>query len=70
MVLPHAVDIPGWTKFLLVLGAGVIVSGLADFFLAQAGYRALAAYVWTVGYAGTIIVLWVVWLRPIDFEQP
>lgn len=72
MPLPQTdgVELPGWAKFLLVLAGGVAFSGLADFFATSAGYPLLGTYVWAAGYAGTIVVLWVVWLRPIDLEAP
>lgn len=74
MPLPQAVgvdlDPPRWLSFLLVLVTGVTLSGLADFALSQAGYVALGAYVWAVGYAGTVILLFVLYLRPLDLTGP
>ena len=73
MALPQVAgleDPPRWLSFLLVLASGVALSGLADFALTQAGYVALGAYVWAVGYAGTVIVLFVLYLRPLDLTGP
>jgi hypothetical protein len=66
MPLPSAadhddVDFPGWVKPLLLLAAGVALSGVADFALTQAGYGNLATLAWTLGYAGTLIVIWLAW---------
>jgi hypothetical protein len=65
MPLPSGTDydiaLPGWARLLAVLAVGVAVSGMADFALTQAGYPNLATFVWASGYAGTIIVVWVVW---------
>ena len=63
-------DPPRWLGFLLILAVGVTVSGVADFTLAQAGYTALGAYVWAVGYAGTVLVLFALYLRPLDLTGP
>ncbi|WP_276258622.1 hypothetical protein [Haloglomus litoreum] len=70
MPLPSAADIdielPGWARLLAVLAVGVALSGLADFALTQAGYPTLATFVWATGYAGTIIVVWLVWGQHLD----
>jgi hypothetical protein len=63
-------DIPRWLPFLLILTGGVALSGAADFVLSQAGYGALGAYVWAVGYAGTVIVLFALYLRPLELTGP
>ncbi|PSQ10487.1 hypothetical protein BRC93_09110 [Halobacteriales archaeon QS_5_70_15] len=63
-------DPPRWLSFLLLLAGGVALSGLADFALSQAGYGALGAYVWAIGYAGTILVLFALYLRPLDLTGP
>lgn len=61
-----ATALPRWVTFLVVLGAGVALSGFADFALTRAGYGNWAALVWAAGYAGTILVLWAGWVRPLD----
>lgn len=72
MSLPQVVsgDTPRWLSFLLVLAGGVALSGFADFALSQAGYAALGAYVWAVGYAGTVLLLFVLYLRPLEITGP
>jgi hypothetical protein len=63
-------DLPSWAWFMFVLATGVAVSGLADFALSQAGYGNVGAYVWAVGYAGTVLVLFFLYLRPIELTGP
>ena len=63
-------DPPRWLAFLLVLSVGIALSGFADFALSQAGYGALGAYVWAVGYAGTVLLLFALFLRPLDITGP
>ena len=63
-------DPPRWVTFVLVLAGGIALSGFADFALSQAGYATLGAYVWAVGYAGTVILLFVLFLRPLEITGP
>ena len=74
MALPQVggadLDPPRWLTFLLVLAVGIAASGFADFALSQAGYGALGAYVWAVGYAGTVVLLFVLFLRPLEIIGP
>jgi hypothetical protein len=58
---------PGWVTPLLLLAVGVAVSGVADFALTRAGYGNLATLAWAMGYAGTLIVLWLVWGQHLEF---
>lgn len=63
-------DPPRWLSFFFILVTGVVLSGLADFALTRAGFAALGAYVWAVGYAGTVLVLFILYLRPLDLTGP
>lgn len=63
-------DPPRWLTFLVVLAVGVALSGVANFALSQAGYGALGTYVWAIGYAGTVLLLFVLFLRPLDITGP
>jgi hypothetical protein len=63
-------DPPRWLTFMLVLAVGVAVSGFANFALSQAGYGGLGAYVWAVGYAGTVLLLFIIYLRPLEITGP
>lgn len=65
-----AVSSPGRTVFAMVLIVGVIGPGLANYFLAQAGYGTLGTAVWAFGYATMVFVLWYVWVRPLDLAGP
>jgi hypothetical protein len=51
----------------LVLAAGVVLPGVADFFLARAGYPTLGAFVWAAGYGLMVVFVWYGWLRHLDF---
>jgi hypothetical protein len=63
-------DPPGWLRALVVLATGIALSGIADFALTQAGYTGLGAYVWATGYAGTILLLFLLYLKPLELEGP
>lgn len=63
-------DPPRWLRALVVLAAGVAISGIADFALTQAGYAGLGAYVWATGYAGTILLLFFLYLWPLELTGP
>lgn len=60
-------DVPEWAKGLAVLVAGVALSGLANFALTEAGYSGLGTLVWVLGYLGTLMVIWMEWVRHVDF---
>lgn len=60
--------LPDWAKAALVLVSGVVGAGIADYLLAQAGYGALGAAVWVVGYGGAVFAVWFVWLRHLEFD--
>lgn len=60
--------VPDWAKAAAVLVSGVVLAGLADYLLAQAGHEGLGALVWVVGYGGAVFAVWVVWLRRLEFE--
>lgn len=58
----------------LVLGATiaavVIVPGLANGLLSQAGYPLVGSTVWALGYGLGVIGIWYVWIRPLDITGP
>lgn len=54
----------------LIAALGVAVAGLADAALTAAGYVALARVVWAVGFGFTVLVVWYLWLRPMDITGP
>ncbi|WP_232686390.1 hypothetical protein [Halobacterium zhouii] len=49
-----------------LLVAGVVLPGVMDFALHQAGYPTLGAAVWATGYAAMVVVVWAGWIRPLD----
>ncbi|SEN11484.1 hypothetical protein SAMN05216388_1001400 [Halorientalis persicus] len=57
-------------KFALVLSAGVVLPGLANYALGAAGYDTLGSLVWVLGYVGAVLILWYVWVRPLDLTGP
>lgn len=50
--------------------AAVIIPGVADYALAAMGYETLATLVWVSGYGFGVIVIWYVWVRPLDITAP
>lgn len=54
--------------FVVVVLAGVVVPGLANGLFADLGYPALGTAVWVGGYLGTAVLLWWLFLRPLEFE--
>lgn len=62
------VEVPGWMKGAVVLAVGLVVGGLADYALSQAGYASLGALAWVIAYSGIVVTVWAVWLRHLEFE--
>lgn len=59
------------TLFLaLLIAAGVIVPGVLDYALHQAGRPALGSGVWLAGFGTMVLVVWYGWIRPLDFQGP
>ena len=56
--------------FALVLLVGVAGTGLVRRFLREAGLEAIGWLVFVVGYGGMVLVLWHVWLRPLELTGP
>lgn len=54
----------------LVIATGVVVPGVLNHFLYQAGYDTLGSVVWTLGYVGMVLVVWYRWIRPLDLGGP
>lgn len=63
-------DLPGWVTPLAVLALGVALSGVANALLTDAGYDGLGTLVWVLGYVGTLMVLWMGWVRHVEFTGP
>lgn len=56
--------------FALVVVAGIVVPGLANFALTTVGFDTLGSAVWALGYGTMAVVLWYGWLRPLDITGP
>jgi hypothetical protein len=54
----------------LVLLVGVAGPGLARRFLGEAGYGNLGRLVFVLGYGTMVVVVWYVWIRPLDITGP
>ncbi|MFC6733600.1 hypothetical protein [Haladaptatus sp. DYSN1] len=57
-------------KLALVLVVGVLGSGLADYFLTTSGYPGIGRAVWATGYVTMVLIIWYVWIRPLDISSP
>ena len=53
--------------FGLVVAAGVVVPGRADYALSSLGFDTIGMLVWGVGYLAMALFVWYRWIRPIDF---
>ncbi|WP_138798108.1 hypothetical protein [Halostella sp. PRR32] len=58
------------TAFAVVLATGVIIPGLAKYFLSAAGYPALGTIIWVTGFGTMVFVVWYLWIRPLDITGP
>ena len=50
------------------LALGVAIPGLLNYFLSDAGYHTLGAAVWASGYLTAVVIIWYVWIRPLDLR--
>jgi hypothetical protein len=55
-------------RFGLALALGVMVPGFVKYVLTTAGYEALGTAVWVSGYLTAILIIWYVWIRPLDLQ--
>lgn len=51
-----------------VLASGVIIPGVANYLLYQAGLQTAAWWAWYGGYATMVLVVWYNWIRPLDLS--
>jgi len=49
-----------------VLAAGVVLPGIANYLLYQAGLETVSKVAWYGGYATMVVVVWYNWIRPLD----
>ena len=57
-------------RFALVLITAITVPGFTNYVLVQNGFETLGSIVWALGYGIGVLVLWYVWLRPLDLTGP
>lgn len=54
----------------LALALGVTVPGALNYLLAANGYDVLGGAVWASGYLTAVVVIWYVWIRPLELTGP
>jgi len=57
-------------KLVLLLAVGVAGTGIVRRQLGVWGYDTIGPIVYVIGYGGTILVAWYIWLRPLDLSGP
>lgn len=56
--------------FGLALATVVVVPGLAAAALTSLGRETLGSVAWALGYGGGALLVWYLWLRPLDLTGP
>jgi hypothetical protein len=65
------VELSNKAAFVLVLATGIVVPGVLNYYVsAVLGQQMLGRVVWVIGYTAMVLVIWYVWLRPLDFVGP
>lgn len=54
----------------LLIAAGIVLPGVANYALNAAGAPTAGSVVWAVGYASMVLVVWFGWIRPLDLTGP
>ncbi|MFB6189911.1 MAG: hypothetical protein ABEI57_08505 [Halapricum sp.] len=54
----------------LLVAAIVLLPGMAKYVLTQQGYGTVGSMVWVGGYGLGVVLLWELWLRPLDITGP
>lgn len=54
----------------LLVAAIVLLPGMAKYVLTQQGYSTVGSMVWVGGYGLGVVLLWELWLRPLDITGP
>lgn len=54
----------------VTLLAVVVIPGVANALLSQAGYGTVGSAVWAVGYGSGAVFVWYVYIRPLDLRAP
>jgi hypothetical protein len=58
-----------WRLAGVFVGA-MVVTGLLDYVVYNAGYEGIATVIWALGYGTVILGAWFVWFRPLEFDDP
>ena len=56
--------------FALVLLLGVAGTGIVRRYLREAGYESIGWIVFLAGYGGMVLLIWYVWIRPLEITGP
>ncbi|SFR94215.1 hypothetical protein SAMN05216559_1474 [Halomicrobium zhouii] len=56
--------------FGLTLVAIIVIPGVANAVLSQAGYGTLGSVVWAVGYGSGALFIWYAYIRPLNIRAP
>ena len=59
---------PSWSGPVLVIVGVIVLAGVGDFLLSQAGYTGFGALVWALGYGGAIVAAWAAFFRGQEFD--
>lgn len=54
----------------VILLSGIVLPGLLRYWLGQNGFDTLGTAVFVVGYGTMILLVWWVWIRPLDLVGP
>ena len=54
----------------LILAAMVLVPGVTKYVLTELGYATLGSMIWYGGYATGVLLVWAMWIRPLDLTGP
>ena len=54
----------------LLLVAIVLIPGIAKYALTQVGYATVGTAIWYGGYGMGVLLVWGLWLRPLDITGP
>jgi len=63
-------ELPPYRYLALALVAGIVVPGVLQYLLKEAGYGLVGDVVWVVGYVGMAAVIWFGWISRIDLTGP
>lgn len=57
-------------RALLVVIAGIVVPGLVSRAFHRAGLSTLGAFSFAIGFFGMLVIVWYLWLRPLEITGP